>query len=266
MPNTIALLQELFKRATDNEDKWARKSANTGIFGDNYEEDRLPPHMAYNGPDLPPVSRAPMFRPQTEVRGGQNFANYVEDFFNKVPEMRGRAKMIQHGPTLGSINELGESGLNPLDFNDTNLNGIYSRSRNEIGINPALVDNGWEFSDGSGDRYFSLPRTIAHEMGHAGGMGHGPMMKLVEAIAEGGDPRLKQPALHALDTPWDTLPTIAAGPAKTAAPEPLDPSAMPADMERLQNLQMQLGELNRKRHQSGMTHLVNEGMYPTPHK
>ena len=253
MPNTPLemLLAQFYKHATDKQDAQFRQHANEGIFGDHYNEEKLPPHMVFNGPNLPPVSRAPMFRPQTDVRGGPEFANTVEDIFDAAPDMRGRSPNIQHGPTNAAIRSLQRSDIDPSRFANSSLLGVtdlQAGNHHEIGISPGL--------GGSIDKWMganSLPSTIAHELGHVAGYGHGDTM---DGIQETVNPlntktaRQLEPLtkiLPSVDYEGPTPLPIVAGddPRKQIMPESLDavpPSSDPYHLNILDNLRKRLAK------------------------
>jgi hypothetical protein len=123
------------------------------------------------------VRRPPLARTQTQVLGGTDFAKAVEDIFTKVPELRGRVRSIQQGPNLSLINWLGDRNnildelgskaerFGPEQFKHLNLTGLTdSDDTSSIAVNPRL------------DRD-TLPLTLGHELGHAVGVEHGPVME-----------------------------------------------------------------------------------------
>lgn len=256
--NPLALLREMFKAATDQDDAWSRQDANRGIFGDHFDETRLPPHMVYNGPDLPPVSRAPGFRKPTEVVGGPEFAREVERFFNIVPEMRGIPKKVIHGPNETAFRELRQGGLNDNDYANSNMAGQYTKwgpNAKEITISPGFdLTKPYDLQD--------FRDTLAHEMGHAAGYGHGPQMEQIEQLSVEEDPRLVELLSVDIDKDgWqDGLPQPT--PPKLNLPETLRPQPYePGHDDKFYQMLMEFGELNRKRFQ-GAKHLVNEKWNP----
>lgn len=205
MPDPIHFLRQLYKNETDKDDARSRQNHAWG--------EPLPPHMVDMGPDLPAVARAPMYRPQTEVLGGQEFAQGVEKFFNQVPEMRGRSAKVQHGPNEPVFRLLEKSGFGPNDYAETNLNGVTTMdAKRPVSLNPRLRPGG------NNDLGQSLEGTLAHEMGHVAGAAHGPAIDAMSELARGGDSRFVEPIEH-------DLPAIARlirGP----QPEPLHPEAI----------------------------------------
>lgn len=149
MPDPLQLLRDLYKTYADRSD--------TEIHRFNHRRGApLPRHMVEVGDDLPPVVRAPMYRPQTQVLGGPEFANQVEDFFNKFPDMRGRAPKIQHGPSSDVFKILRASGFGDNDYSKVNLLGTTNSRTKNVTINPRL----------NPQTSFDFPSVLAHEMGH----------------------------------------------------------------------------------------------------
>lgn len=120
------------------------------------------------------VMRPPMFRTPTQVLGGSEFANDVERLLTDVPELRGRVKTIQHGPTSAALGNLAESKFGPQDFGRTNLMGIYDPHQNDVGINPSLNSSLEPLNT----------TTIGHEIGHSMGLYDNEKMDAFEKLIE----------------------------------------------------------------------------------
>lgn len=104
---------------------------------------------------VPPT--APAFRPYPDVRGDTAFANIVDELLKRVPELRGRASVITHGPDQGTILAMIAAGLPPDEFERTNLLGLTNKlGGDRIAINPRQ----------SGEFATS---TLAHEFAHSRG-------------------------------------------------------------------------------------------------
>lgn len=165
MPNPLDLLRDMFQNRAQEADTQSRQKAQHWDGSFKFPKN-LPPHMVYMGEDLPPVSRAPMFRPQTEVVGGPEFARTVDTLLTQVPEMRGRSPQIVHGPTDSVFDLLRHSGFDDNDYPRTSLNGLMEIGSKRISLNPRLKPMGDQ-------KAFNLEGTLAHELGHTVGAEHG---------------------------------------------------------------------------------------------
>ena len=190
--NPLDVLRGLYKDIVDQDDAVSRlKARSFSIASGDYTYDKpenLPPHMAYMGPDLPPVSLPPMSRPQTQVVGGTHFARDVDRLLTDIPEMRGRSPEIRNSPTDAVFATLRQSKFGDNDYAKTNLQGSTDLVGNRVTINPNLfgpsMAKDWTSDAHTGptrqyyiDEYDSGPGTfmgtLAHEMGHVSGLGHG---------------------------------------------------------------------------------------------
>jgi len=202
--NPIDYLKQVYKDLTDNYDAGRRQDVRW---------DRpLPPYMQDMGPDLPAVTKPPMYRPQSEVRGGPEFANTVEKLFNDVPDMRGRAPVITNGPNEARFRVMANSGFKPWSYGDTSIMGettLMGPQYNHVTVSPKMSQD-------------MNRETLAHEMGHVAGVDHGSAIDALEKLSMGGDYRLMEPGLTSYDpqAQWDKLPNIKEGP-KRSMPEPL---------------------------------------------
>lgn len=193
MPDPIQALRDLYKTFADKADMKSRNDARHWDGTYKFPE-RLPQHMVYMGEDLPPVSRAPMYRPQSEVIGGQEFANGVDQFLTAIPELRGRAPKIQHGPNEDAVQLLDQSGYSPGGYGFTNLLGTTNRRSREVSINPRLtpeIRQGTAAVPAENDFY----PTLGHELGHVVGASHGDFeIKDMERLSD----EAFRPAIQAL--------------------------------------------------------------------
>lgn len=93
------------------------------------------------GDGLPPVPHPPSYRPYPEVIGNHDLRTNVDELLRFAPELQGRVKRISHAPNSGVIREMSESGINPINFEHTNLLGLTSHGGGqEIFINPRAPD------------------------------------------------------------------------------------------------------------------------------
>jgi len=127
------------------------------------------------------VMRPPMTRTPTQVVGGPEFARRVEKFMTEFPETRGRVNNITHGPTLGVMNELGNSGMGAQEYEDSNIMGLFDYSTRGISINPNLRPGSSDFD-----------QTLGHEFGHAFNLGDnkksiGPLEQLIKLYSQSKD-------------------------------------------------------------------------------
>lgn len=182
--NPLDMLRDLYKTYADQHDAADRQKAQHWDGRYTFPEN-LPPHMVYMGEELPPVSRAPQFRPETEVRGTPEFARGIDRMFKGVPEMKGRASVIQDMPTEGALALMARSGFRPHEFGDTNLLGITNLHNRQVGINPTLDPDALSTtadSDTHETKEEFYP-TVTHELSHLVGVGHDEQMRGVEKAA-----------------------------------------------------------------------------------
>jgi hypothetical protein len=170
--NPLDMLRDLYKSYAEKADATSRQLAQN-YHGEYVYPERLPPHMQDMGKDLPPIVKPPMYRPQSEVLGGQEFANGVENFLTQIPEMRGRSPRIQHGPNDAVFGLLDRSDMPAHGMQGSNLNGLMTIRDKSISLNPRLEPGG--FGDG-----YNLEETLGHELGHTVNVSHGPEMDDLE--------------------------------------------------------------------------------------
>lgn len=197
--NPIDFLRSAYKDLTDKADADDRWRAQTRSIGSEYptydDPSKLPPHMVYMGSELPPVSRAPMYRPQTEVLGGTDFAKDVDRVLSDVPEMRGRTTQIRNNPTDSVFGMLRRSGFRDDEYGETNLFGSTNIKDKRVTINPTLhgqrffndpelgETRAW-YGKESGKPPGTFEGTLAHEMSHVSDAPHGPVLDEIEGYAE----------------------------------------------------------------------------------
>lgn len=208
----IQLLRQMYQAATNTADAHSRSRR------------PLPAHMVDVGEDLPPVARAPMYRPQTEVVGSPDVARSVDRLFTQVPDMRGRATKIIHGPNETVFNQLRYSGFGDNDYAQTNLNGNFTftgPNKGEVTINPRLIP-------GEENEFGGFASTLAHEMGHAAGLPEDSRVQFMASTQRPGtDARILELVMN--DLPAPTAP-------KRGLPEPLGTEAVNSDPQHLETI------------------------------
>lgn len=188
---SIRALQEAYKEPEEAPGWWENRTRRS--------EDQLldPLSIVDLGPDLPRVPHPGLFRPHTEVRGDSDFAQTVDSLFRAVPDLQGRVKTIQRGPTQAAVEALAASGFGPELFGGSNLLGIYDPTRSEIGITPS-----GDYEDSMG--HFG---TVGHELGHAIDIGHGPAMDDLETALQNAYPNIPPKPLPPLPQQRSNDPT-----------------------------------------------------------
>lgn len=195
MPNPLQLLQDFIKTQAAESlrtrqiferepDLKLRQmfNADPSLEDDPNFVDITPP----SDPDAPKmrVMKPPMSRTPTEVRGGRDFARSVERLLTDVPELRGRAPVIQHGPTDAASEYLKMGGFRPDEYMRTNLLGIFDHRNKNISVNPRLIPSHDKLGNHPG-----FTSTVGHELGHSMDVKHGPVMdqlsKLLSNYAKG---------------------------------------------------------------------------------
>lgn len=127
--------------------------------------------------ELPPVPRAPAFRPYPNILGGRGLARAVDKALKVAPEMQGSFSKVSYAPTDGVVGEMSRSGIPPIDFPNTNLLGLHDRKDRSIYINPNLKSSLGE-----------LDSTLIHEMSHAQGNNETGARLVQELLKRATDP------------------------------------------------------------------------------
>lgn len=162
MPDPLSLqaLMELARKYT---------TPPTMPVGYNEQEER---------PTLP--ERPTMFKPQPSIIG-TDAARSFERLRKILPDIgSSNTKSIQFGPGAGAINVLMRGGLNPSDYDRSNIEGTFKASTGTIDLNPSL----------RGENH--IDPILAHELSHAAGSNEEEARSVEKAIREIRWPR----------TPW----------------------------------------------------------------
>lgn len=146
--------------------------------------------MEVAGGDYVDVPRPPLFQAQPEVIGGTDVARAAAKWLKFAPELAGRVKQIQVGPTPAMMdlydkvnnvqslrNDLPKHGIQPEHYSKLAILGLTSKDQDgmhNIYLNPTL---GSPWLDKQG---YDLDSTLLHELMHAAGKDHDVINPLIE--------------------------------------------------------------------------------------
>lgn len=201
MPNDAEILRELLNRRPVQQVFFPLEKDGSFKYIGSKED---PLNAAPEG--MPHVPPAPMFRPGTLSGPDPLVAQMLERYFKIAPELRGRVSRVQVGPDRAAMERLIDSNMKPHEYDISSMMGIFDFDTRELSLNPAL--NKWEKMNDMSEQIKSLAkaaaevqgkpvpegfdeyvfpfmeRTLAHELGHAAGYGHGKKITDIEQAVE----------------------------------------------------------------------------------